>query len=169
MSWQDYVDNFLVNHTNPNTGKSAYNICQHGAIVGNQDGTVWAATAGFTFDKYSIDLEDDQGNLAKVEIDEFASLKQAFDNNGVSSMRGGIRINKEKYFIVSYDSERQVLYLKKNGGGAAIAKSNLGFVTGTFAAYLKSKNYDGVDQPQNPGLVNFAVEELQKFLTENSL
>jgi hypothetical protein len=138
MSWQDYVDNFLINHTNPNTGKSAYTICQYGAIVGNQDGTIWASTPGFTFEKYSTEIDDDQGNPTKVEIDEFANLKQAFDNNGVSSMKGGIRIHKEKYFIVSYDSDRQVLYLKKNGGGAAIAKSNLGFVL--FYLIIKQLN-----------------------------
>jgi hypothetical protein len=62
MSWQDYVDNFLINHTNPNTGKSAYTICQYGAIVGNQDGTIWASTPGFTFEKYSTEIDDDQGN-----------------------------------------------------------------------------------------------------------
>jgi hypothetical protein len=169
MSWQDYVTSFLVNNTDANSGKTATNLCEHGAIIGNTDGTVWASTPGFTLDKYSLDQEKEDGTKEKIEVDEFASLADAFNNQGNTSRKGGIRIHKEKYFSVSFDSDRNVLYLKKNGGGAAVAKSNLGFVIATFSSKLKSTNYNGAEEPQNPGLLNGAVEKLQTFLVDNSL
>jgi hypothetical protein len=169
MSWQDYVTGYLQNYTDPNNGKTASNVCEHGAIVGNQDGVVWASTPGFSFETYQVELEKDDGTTEKVEVNEFANLLDAFNNAGSTSKKGGIRIHKEKYFIVSYDSEKGVMYLKKNGGGAAVAKSAQGFVIGTWNGKLKTKNFTGVDEPQNPGATNRSVEDLQKFLVENNL
>jgi hypothetical protein len=169
MSWSDYVTGYLVNNTN-SQGKTATNVCEHGAIVGAEDGTVWASTEGFSFSKYSVEVDkEDASGTETVEVDEFANLVDAFANAGVTSKKGGIRINKEKYFTVSNDTEKGVLYLKKNGGGAAVAKSNLGFVIGTFNSKLKTKDFSGNEVPQNPGFLNNAVEDLQAFLLENNL
>lgn len=169
MSWQDYVNSYLVNFTDVHTGQTASNVCEHGAIIGNTDGTVWASTPNFTLQSYTAEVEKDDGTTQQVTIEEFANLLDAFNNKGATSKAGGIRIAKEKYFIVSFDSERGVMYLKKSGGGACVAKSNLGFVIGTFASKLKAKNFHGTEEPQNPGLTNRACEELQKFLLENNL
>ena len=169
MSWQDYVNAYLIYNTDVNRGKTASNVCEGAAIIGNTDGTVWASSTGFNIGKYTIEIEKDDGSSEKAEIDEFQNLLDAFNNNGVATRKGGIRLNNEKYFIVSYDEERNVLYLKKSGGGAAIAKSNLAFVIGTFSNKLKAIGYNGAEEPQNPGLTNGAVESLQKFLLENSL
>lgn len=169
MSWQDYVNNYLVNYVDANSGKTASNVCEHGAIIGNTDGTVWASTPGFTLQTYTTEVEKDDGTTANVEINEFTNLLDAFNNQGTTSKVGGIRIHKEKYFSVSFDGEKGVLYLKKNGGGACVAKSNLGFVIGTYSSKLKLKNLNGAEEPQNPGMTNRACEDLQKFLTDNSL
>ncbi len=170
MSWQDYVNGYLVNLTDSNSGKTAANVCEHGAIVGNTDGTVWASTPGFSFETYTAEIEKADGSgTCKQEITEFANLLDAFTNKGETHRPGGIRIHKEKYFCVSYDGDRNVLYLKKNGGGACVAKSNLGFVIGTWASKNKLTNFNGVAEPQNPGICNRACEDLQRFLTENSL
>jgi hypothetical protein len=169
MSWSDYVNNYLINYNDLNTGKVYTNVCEHGAIIGNQDGTIWASTPGFALGSETVEIEKEDGSgTEKVTVNEFASLSDAFNNAGKSSLKGGIRINKEKYYAVSFDGELGVLYLKKNGGGAAVAKSNLGFVIGTF----NSKNQEtinGVAAPQNPGTTNKVVEALQKFLLENNL
>jgi profilin len=169
MSWQDYINGYLLNNTDPNTGKTATNVSQHAAIVGNTDGTLWAGTPNFSLQSYSFEVEKDDGTTTNVQFDEFKNLADAFANNGFTNLPGGIRINNEKYFSVNFDSERNVLYLKKSGGGAAVAKSNLGFVIATFSSSLKTRNYHGAEEPQNPGLVNKAVEDLQKFLVENNL
>jgi hypothetical protein len=170
MSWQDYIDNYLVNFPDANKNASASNICESGAIVGNQDGTIWASTAGFKLGSEQVEIEKDDGSgTYKATINEFNNLADAFNNNGVSKAVGGIRLNGEKYFIVSYDSDRNILYLKKAGGGAAIAKSNLGFAIGTFSSSKKLTNFHGQQEPQNPGMTNRVVEELQAFLTANNL
>jgi hypothetical protein len=169
MSWSDYVSGYLVNYTDQNNGKTASNVVEHGAIVGNTDGTVWASTSGFELSTYSTDIEQDDGTTKTVEVNEFANMLDAFNNKGATSKAGGVRIHKEKYYMVSFDSDREVMYLKKSGGGAAVAKSNLAFVIATFNTKLKSKGLSGAEEPQNPGLVNRAAEDLQTFLKTNNL
>jgi hypothetical protein len=170
MSWQDYIDNYLVNFNDANKNATASNICESGALVGNQDGTVWASTAGFKLGSEEVEIEKDDGSgTYKTTINEFNNLADAFNNNGVSKAVGGIRINGEKYFIVSFDADRNILYLKKSGGGAAVAKSNLAFAIGIFSSSKKLTNFHGQQEPQNPGMTNRVVEELQAFLTANNL
>ena len=172
MSWADYVNAYLVNYVDQVAGKSYLNACEHGAIVSNTDGTIWAASTGFTFSKYSVEIDKDDGSgQVKVEIDEFASLKNAFDNNGTCTAKGGIRIHKEKFFVVSYDADKKVMYLKKNGGGAAIAKSGQAFAIGVFNTSKKItvKGTATTEQNQNPGVTNLGVEKLQEFLLTNNL
>jgi hypothetical protein len=170
MSWQDYIDNYIVNFTDQNKGATAYNICESGALCGNSDGTIWASTPGFKLGNESVEVEKDDGSgTYKTNINEFNNLVNAFSNNGVCTAVGGIRLNGEKYFIVSFDEHRQILYLKKSGGGAAVAKSGLAFAIGIFSSSKKLKNFHGQDEPQNPGMTNRVVEELQAFLTANNL
>jgi hypothetical protein len=170
MSWNDYVYAYLVNNTDPNNQKTATNVCEHAAIIGNNDGTVWASTPGFTFESYTLTIENDDGTTTKTNINEFANLLSAFNSpTGNCSNAGGIRIHNEKYFTVSKDNDRKVLYLKKSGGGACVAKSNLAFAIGTYSSKLKEKNYAGTETPQNPGDCNRACESLQEFLITNSL
>jgi hypothetical protein len=169
MSWNDYVYAYLINNTDPNSQKTATNVTEHAAIIGNTDGTVWASSPGFTLDTYTATLEKDDGKSYQASINEFENLLDAFNNNGNTSRPGGIRIHKEKYFPVSMDSDRKVLYLKKAGGGACVAKSNLAFVIGTYSSKLKETNYNGVQTPQNPGDANRACESLKDFLFDNSL
>ena len=170
MSWQDYVNGYLVNWVDVNQENKTYtNVCEHGALVGNADGTVWAKTDKFNFGVIKVECERDDGNgTESVSVDEFANLKDAFDNEGTTSRKGGLRINSEKYFMVNFDGERNVMYLKKNGGGACIAKSGLAYVIGTFNGSMKC-GVAGKDIPQNPGTTNLVCEKLQEFLTTNSL
>lgn len=169
MSWADYVNAFLLNYTNSNTAVTYQNIAEAGAIISNSDGTIWAASNGFSMGKHSVDSEDNAGNPIKIEVDEFTNLKMAFDNNGETPKNGGIRINNEKYLIVSFDKDKGLLYLKKQGGGAAVAKSNLAFSIAIFSSSKEVSISNGKKEPQNPGIVNLAVEALQDFLVSNSL
>jgi len=170
MSWQDYVNGYLVNWVDTNQDNKVYkNVCEHGALLGNGDGTVWAKTEGFNFGVFKVEVEKEDGSGPEtIDVDEFANLKDSFENQGTTSRKGGLRINKEKYFMVSFDADRNVMYLKKNGGGACVAKSNLAYVVGTFNSSLKA-NVGGKDLPQNPGTTNLVCEKLQAFLIENNL
>jgi profilin len=170
MSWQDYVNGYLVSYVDVDHDNKTYtNVSEHAALVGEGDGTVWAKTDNFNFGIVKVEVEKDDGSGPEsIDIDEFANLKDAFENAGTTSRRGGLRINKEKYFMVNFDAERNVMYLKKNGGGACVAKSGLAYVIGTFNSSLKV-NVAGKDQPQGPGTSNLVTEKLQEFLVTNSL
>ena len=173
MSWQDYVNAFIVNYVDQQSGKTYLNACEAGGIISSADGTVWASSAGFNFGKYETQVEKEDGSgSTKLNIDEFANLKNAFDNNGTCTAQGGVRINREKFFIVSYDSDRKVMYLKKNGGGAAVGRSNQALVIGIFSTSKKSQvqtTSGTTEQSQSPGLCNTGVEKLQEFLLANNL
>ena len=168
MSWQDYVNAYLINSFDAQ-GRTASNVCEHGAIVGYQDGTVWASSPGFSLGKYQTEGENEDGTTSKFTIDEFANLKDSFERQGQVVAKGGIKINGEKYYGVSFNADMNIWYLKKSGGGAAVAKSNLGFVIGIFSQAKKLVNFHGKQESQSPGSCNVAVENLQKFLLENSL
>ena len=169
MSWIDYVNGYLVNYVDTNSGKTYTNSCEHGAIVGNTDGTVWATTPGFAFGLFDVETDKDDGSgTEKVKVNEFENLNDAFNNAGNTKKKGGLRINNEKYFMVSFDGERNVMYLKKNGGGACVARSGSGYVIGTFNTSKKCKT-DNKETNQNPGQCNFVTEKLQEFLVSNSL
>lgn len=169
MSWSDYVQQYLVNMTDPNTGRTALGVCDRGAIVSIADGTVWAATPGFALETYAATIEDINGSVLTVEVNEFQNLQDAFENQGITRRPGGIRINREKYQSVSFDSDRGLLYLRKPNGGACVARSSLAFVIGTFSGSEKMKSFDGEDMPQNFGMMNWACENLQAFLLQNNL
>ena len=46
MSWNDYITTKLLNVTDAN-GHVIVNAVEQAAIIGNQDGAIWAATQGF--------------------------------------------------------------------------------------------------------------------------
>jgi hypothetical protein len=168
MSWSQFVDNYLVNRVNQNTGQVSYNVCEHGAIVGF-DGSVLAATPEFALGSYSESVLMADGTSSMAQIDELATLHDAFQNGGMTSRPGGIRIHREKYFVVSYDSERNLMFLRKRNGGACVAKSGTAYVIGTFSAARKTKDFSGREDPQNPGAVNIACISLQDVLLNSGV
>jgi len=64
------------------------------------------------------------------------------------------------------------MYLKKNGGGAAVAKSGQAYAIAVFSTSKKMQvTHAGktTEQNQNPGDCNRGVEKLQEFLLANNL
>jgi hypothetical protein len=78
-------------------------------------------------------------------------------------------MNNEKYFVVSFDGNAGLLYLKKTGGGACVARTGQAFVIGTFMTSKKLTNFSGAQEPQSAGMTNRACEGLQSILTNSSL
>lgn len=172
MSWNDYIGGYIENWTNPNTGLNVLNACEAGALISSTDGTLWAATAGFNLSSYEVTVATAKGVPEKISINEFANLADAFANYGVSRKKGGIRLNQEKYYVISFDGDRSVMYLKKKGGGACVARSDLAFIIATYDSHKKAtvKDYaNEVAVPQNVGQTNKSCESLQAFLLDNNL
>lgn len=96
----------------------------------------------------------------------------ALQNKGDCKLKGGVRVGGEKYFMVNFDEEKNIMYLKKSGGGAAAALSNTGVV---FASYdisktcTTTKDGETTSTNQNGPNVNLGVQNLQDFLLNNSL
>lgn len=169
MSWNDYINGYLVNYTDDNIGKTLNNVSENAAIIGNTDGTMWAATEGFTLANYSVAIEDDAGDTKTVQVNEFANLLDAFSNGGKTSKAGGVRLNKEKYLVIGFDPGKNIMFLKKKNGGACIAKSNIAFVIGTFHAAKQVTINGDFTEAQSFGTLNQSCEKLQAFLFDNAL
>ena len=136
MSWNDWVNNSLINCTDH--GHSYMNVLTDGAIVGF-DGAVWARTSG-------IDIKPD-------EVKKLDELFKQSENNTPSIIIGG-----KKYQVTHYEPNAFV-YLKIKEGGATIAKTGKAYVIGIYNTSKKYK-YDGKDLAQNVGMCNTVVEDL---------
>lgn len=167
-SWSNFITVFLVNPTDPNTGSTAQNISEHAALLSNSDGTVWASSPGFTLQNYDVSVANPDGGSQTHHVNEFDDLQRAFEQGGVSPSYG-LRLHRDTYRIVNFDATHNLLYLKKMGGGACVAKSNQAFVIGTFRSDRTATDFQGEAVPQHFGLVNQACEGLQKYLLESNL
>jgi hypothetical protein len=152
MSWMDYVDEYLINFEYPGHVK-AKNVCEHAAIIGNLDGTIWASSSGF-------------------EIKDFDILKKCFykqDKIDSTFKYQEILIGKEKYYVMKMDYELEIMYLGNYDGGVVIAKSALAFVIGTYNKNMKITISKNEIETQNQGRTFRAVQSLVLFLKENNL
>ena len=103
-----------------------------------------------------------EAKFEKITVDQAGNLVDAFNQpSGNTTKPGGIYLNGIKYVTVSKDDERMVL--KKNGGGATVAKTGKALVVGTWAQAKKGK-VDGKEKAQNTGDCSTIVEELAKYL-----
>eukprot|EP00919_Chromeraceae_sp_WS-2016_P058833 GHVR01139809.1.p1 GENE.GHVR01139809.1~~GHVR01139809.1.p1 ORF type:complete len:120 (+),score=0.01 GHVR01139809.1:150-509(+) len=109
---------------------------------------------------FEIEDENDPSKKHNIVVDERINLLEALSNHGVCKNKAGLRLYNQKYYTVRYDSDSQILYLKKEKGGACICKTKNFILLGTFSTDLKMQN--GV--PQNPGELNKRVEMLAKDL-----
>lgn len=131
------------------------NVLEKAALLG-VNGAPWAAQ-----------------NLA-VGADEAKVFTEAFQKSG--KVDGGYKIGGESFHLISYDPEKQTIYLKKQGGGAVIAKSAQCFVIGVYNVALKVTKVtvkDGEttqkDFPQSQGDCATCCEDLQAYLKQNNL
>lgn len=170
MSYSQFVDAYLINTTDQETGETMQHVCEHGALIG-EDGTPWAASPGFSLDTYDAVVDQGDGTSSSARIDEFAALLEAYKNRGATTRPGGIRLHREKYFPISYiDTENGgLLCLRKRNGGACVAKSNKAYVIGIFSSGLKIRDMNGREVPQHPGATSLACKSLLDLLVISAL
>lgn len=59
-----------------------------------------------------MEVEDDNGKVVKVQVDETKTLLAALKNRGTSTDIQGVRINNIKYYISRYDGDEDVFYFR---------------------------------------------------------
>ena len=156
--WDQYISGMIQNKQLPD-GSWLQNVVQEAAIL-TFDGTVAAATAGFTLKAYEYDIKVDDTNTKKVPVNEKDILLALILNGDSKKCEAGIRINNVKYMLANYDKENKLAYLSKTKGGACIMCSKSMII---YAAYsTDAKMSDG--KPQNAGNCNNAVENTVKAL-----
>jgi len=112
MSWQAYVDQSLIG-----TG----NIDK--ALIAGLDGTIWAASAGFTIPPAEL----------KVIIDSFEDK-----SDPKKVIAEGIKVNGEKYMTIDSDSDS--LKTKKGKEGLVAAKTVQAVLVGHHGPDVQTTN-----------------------------
>jgi hypothetical protein len=130
MSWVDWVNGYIINHTE-SSGEVVYAICRRGVIACANTGAVWGEV-NFNFHNYELSMEDDNDQIVKGQVDEFKSLLNAWSNKGKCTLFGGIRFNNEKFVLSRFDEDTETMYLTNPDGGCCVAKSEKCFVIGVY-------------------------------------
>lgn len=161
MSWQAFVDTQLLTKTT--TAGDVHNCVESGALLSAADASAWAATPNFSLRNYSVTVtEEDEVTTTTIDYNEAAAVLHLFAHSGAAINDAGIRINGEKYYLANFDSEKHTIYLKKNAGGACLARTNQAIV---FASWNGGLSTSGAETtPQNHGLCNQVTEKLADYL-----
>ena len=167
MSWDDWVNGYILNHVDATTQECTYGICSRGGIYSFEDGTKWSSI-NFELMEYDLTLEDDNGKPISGKVNEWVNLKDAWNNKGQTKNFGGVRLNNEKFVLSRYDEDLETMYLTGKNACACVAKSEK-----TFCIGVRYKNKDGFNTSLgnvkyfSAGNVNGAVENCRKNLVEN--
>ena len=160
MSWSVYIDQLKNKHAH---GADMSNCVEKAAIVALNDASIWANTPDFGLYGYDVDVPTEDGvGVQPVTINEIDLFLHVVTHDGASNSPAGIRIANEKYFKVSSDAEKGLIYLKKGGGGACIAKCASCVVFASWNGALQTTGAHA--QSQNPGLCNELVEKVAEYL-----
>ena len=122
MSWQGYVDQLIKT-----------DALDGAAIVGLDDGLVYAHSPGFSLEKHAGSLPNELGEEVKVSIDELAGLLHVVKHNGNIATPPGFWLNKVRYVLVEWRDDINTGYYKCKDGGATVAKTTKLAVVGTWS------------------------------------
>ena len=156
MSWDSYIAMITNVYDYSAQAYTVTGVAQYGAIYGH-DGTKWGSTEGFDLKSYEYEIQIDDTNTQKVNIDEVAIFKKVItgDDRGGEA---GIRFGGEKYMVTSRDGNR--VNLSKKAGGAIIGKAKTCAVIGVWTSALK----DSTGKYQNPGDTWTRVKAMVEYL-----
>lgn len=147
MAWQPYVDAMLGG-----------GFVQDAAILGADDGLIWAQSPNFKLSTYDVDVNVDIDKTEKISVNEQATLLEVFKTKGQVSSKAGIRIGGVKYVTTTFDADENAAFLKSDNGGACAVRTNKCILIGT---------YDTKANPaQTSGNCNNNVAKLAKTLRD---
>jgi profilin len=133
MSWDSYITDHLMAELPNAEGKRL----SHAAIIGKEDGGVWAKDEGFP------DVTDDQ----------LAAILKGFDDPDILAQTG-IKLGDKKFLAVQGDPG-QAIRGRSNADGVCIKQTNTAIVIGIYG--------EGVQA----GACNKLVEELGDYLKDS--
>ena len=172
MSWQEYVDGYIINYyptsEDADVSTACSNACTGGAIIDLSTKQICAVAGDVKLLNGKVDQAQEDGSTKKIDLNEIQNLIAIQQNPSVIPT-GGVRINGVKHTVVGTNSNFNSVYLKRSGGGATVAKTETLLVLGTWNATSKATKSDGEQVLQTPQLCSKAVEEIQSFLTESGL
>ncbi|CAO2822926.1 unnamed protein product [Amaranthus hypochondriacus] len=134
MSWQTYIDEHLMCPIEE-TG----NHLTSAAIIGSEDGAVWAQSSSFP----------------QFKQEEITAILKEFEEPNTLAPTG-LYLGGEKYMVIAGEPGA-VIRGKKGPGGVCIKKTNQAMVFGIY------------DEPVTPGQCNMVVERLGDYLIEQGI
>jgi len=174
-SWGQFINAYLINNVRGDT--TITGACHSAALVGG-DGTIWAATEGFSFNSNSkVKVAKDDGSYEEISINEFDHIKDAIEHKGDTSKmkKGGVHFGGNKFIVTDgfQGEDYYTQYFKESEGGAAVTKTKAGnYIIGTWKASADcniTKNGASKKVKQSVGFCNNAVDDLSKVLVQSGL
>ena len=167
MSWDEYVNGYLLNYTDYETGEVTLNINDGAAIIDASSKEVLSVGGNIELRSGDVDQEQDDGSVKKIKLNEVDNLIAIHESQGKVVPPGGVRIKGEKYIYVGKNGEFNSVYLKGNGKGACISKSESLYIVAVWNGAVGFINDKKLPDKQNAGMCNKSVEDLQKYLAES--
>ena len=164
MSWESFISN--IYYKNVPEGQVGQCV-QKAGIIMKETGQVVGTAGGFDLLSRSVSIPtEDESAMRDVPVDERQILLEALNNEGIVSTPAGIWISGEKYYLIIFDSDRSVMYLKKHEGGACVAWSNTAIVFGSWTNGLTTTGPKEI--PHSAGMCNGQCEAVAQYLRDNN-
>ena len=143
MSWKDYVSSLM-----------STNLLNSCAIVGANDGKIYASTDGFKLTVHPASSKNEKGEKKEFIVDEYHQLKELFPSGKNDKIPNSVYIDGKKYVVLEVDDGKA--HLKCENGGATVHKTLKCYVIGTYT------NHD--DPKKTGGNCNSIIEEFGEQL-----
>lgn len=147
MSWKGYVDSLM-----------STNLLNHAAIIGTNDGKIYASSEGFTMTVHQGSCTNEKNEKKEFLVDEYHSILDLVNKKGMVPNPPGIWINNQHYHLLQFRDDINSAYLKCKNGGACVVKTGKTIVVGTY------RNDD--DAKKTGGSCNSIIEDFADQLVK---
>ena len=167
--WEALVGE-LQNKYDPKTSAhKVKNVCKQCCIYGKADGVLYAShPAGFKLESYTHEVEQEDGSMNGVAVDEFkCAVAAAAGNRGGGNQGAGIRMGNTKFMMIrpSPEVDHGAYLSRQGGGGATVTSTDKCIIVGIWDKDMPMSN----KQMQNTGDCADVVEKMTKFLKKQGM
>ena len=119
------------------------NLLNHAAIIGINDGKVYASSEGFSMTVHQGSFNDEKGETKEFLVDEYHIFLELMSKKGSVSNPPGIWVNGQHYHLLQFRDDINSAYLKCKNGGACVVKTGKTIVIGTYRTDNDAKKTGG--------------------------